>query len=100
MHCAASALLVYTLSGLGRGGFYYQTRTASGDGVVAACHAAPPVNRQLDMMRLRSGTVMCCMLRDRLKKTFQLSARTSLRFSRGPEGAFPQSAQFVLKHVT
>ena len=73
---------------------------AGGDAVVAACHAAPPFNRQLDMMRLQSGAVMRCMLLDRLKKTFQLSARTSLRFSRGPEVAFQQSAQFMPKHVT
>lgn len=100
MYCAALALLAYTLSGLGRGVFDYQTLPAGGDAVVAACYAAPPVNRQLDIMRPQSGAVIRCMLPDRPKKTFQLSVRTLLRFFRGSEVAFPQSVQFVLKHVT
>lgn len=91
---------MYTPSGLARGVFYSQTLTAGDDAVVAACHAAPPVNRQLDMMRLQSGAVMRCMLFDRRKETFQLSARTSLRLPRGAELALPQSVIFVPKHVT
>lgn len=91
---------MYALIGLGRVVYYYQTLTAGGDAVVAAYHAAPPVYRQLGMMRLQSGAVMRGMLLDLFKETLQLSAKTSLRFSHGPEVAFPQSARFLPTHVT
>lgn len=52
LHRMASALLMYTLSALRGGVFYYQTLTAGGDAVLATFHAAPPVNRQFDMMPL------------------------------------------------
>jgi hypothetical protein len=90
---------MYTLIGFGRVVFYYQTLTAGGDAIVAAYHAARPVYRQLDIMRLQSDAVMGGMLLDRLEEKFQLSARTSLPFSREPEVAFLQSAQLP-KHVT
>lgn len=89
---------MHTLIGFGRVVSYYHTLTASGDAIVAANHAAPPVYRQLDIIRLQSDAVMRGTP-DRLNEKIRLSAKTSLRFSRGRAVALPRPNQFLLQHV-